>query len=270
LHPESDDREDHMGSAFLMADTTTSAATIPWADLLAAVVFGLGTACLIVLAAAKVTRKAWPEADENTNRGLAGAASWKFSDSWASNLTAVTAAGAAIFTGISDKVSGAFTPGALAGYAVTTTVFLLIAALSPLAYAACQKVEPDPDAKVQGGGGPPAPAEPEHPAAVTTLRGTVPGLFLATGLTIFAVMGALVATGFLVFHSTIAGWWRTLPVVALVLIAVLVGVYSVQSIRWLLADARTPRQKPPTVPSEPPVPGYIRVDAKRGRIMSLL
>jgi hypothetical protein len=182
---------------------------------------------------------------------LAAAASWKFSDSWASNLTAVTAAAAAIFTGISDKVSGLFSTGELTGFSVGSTVFLLVAAVAPLAYAACQ-------------------SRPARTNNKTEPRGTVFGLALSTWLTTTAVLGALSLVG-LIMHGTtkVNDTIENIAWAGLAAVAILMIVYVLQSVGWLLANAGNAKstvaeeQKTLGVAPSAGHPGLVRANGQR-------
>lgn len=290
-------------------DTAVPAGTVPWNNLLLALVIGLGAA-LITLAVAYrwnrvgslgvKTRAGWIGAgwkyDVKAGKGLPAAATWKFSDSWASNLTAVTAAGAAVFTGLSGKVSGAFSPDSLASFVVSTAVFLVVAALAPLAYAACQTVKPKQQPAVGVGGSGPGGAAQQTggaadriakaavgnpvPTSVATasaddettpaLRGTKFGLYLATTLTSWAVMGALASVGVLVVGAD--AWPRSAKIavsVALGLVAALIATYVVRSVRWLLEDANTPSKKPKPAEAPDSLAGLVHDDRGR-RMLSVL
>src|SRR5262249_50891596 len=117
--------------------------------------------------------------DQEGNQGFPAGAQWRVSDSWASNLTAITAALGALVTLISDKLSGIFDAGAIPVFAITTALLLVVAALGPVAYTTLQERADKP---------------------VVHLRGTWPGVLVSTGITMFAVMGSLGAVGATAHH----------------------------------------------------------------------
>jgi hypothetical protein len=67
-------------------------------------------------------------------KGLPAAAEWKFSDSWAANITGLTAAAAAVVVAVSDKLEGLITKEQAAAFAVTTAGLTVITALGPMVY----------------------------------------------------------------------------------------------------------------------------------------
>ena len=89
----------------MLATEPVSTTQVPWGNVGWSAGAG-GVLAILAVAGALIANMSWlAGAKGPANQGLAAAASWKFSDSWASNLTAVTAAAAAIFTAISDKVT---------------------------------------------------------------------------------------------------------------------------------------------------------------------
>jgi hypothetical protein len=159
-------------------------------------------------------------------QGLPAGAQWKISDSWASNLTAITAALGALVTVISDKVSSVFDDSAIPVFAITTALMLVVAAIGPLAYTTLQQYHPG------GGTG-------DH------LEGTGPGLLIGTWVTLLAVMGSLAAVGATTRHIPGLGTGpRSAVWIVLGVVAIGVAVYALRTIDWLIRDANsTPSTK---------------------------
>src|SRR5438128_404035 len=65
---------------------------------------------------------------------LPGGAQWKFTDSWASNVTAITAAFATLLAAFSGKLDTVISAGASATFAVSSAFYVAIAACAPIAY----------------------------------------------------------------------------------------------------------------------------------------
>jgi hypothetical protein len=158
-------------------------------------------------------------AGQPTNtQGFPAGAQWKVSDSWASNLTAITAGLGALVTVVSDKLSGVFDAGAIPVFAITAAVMLVAAALGPVAYTTMQQYRAD------GSDG--------H------LEGTWRGVLVASGVTLFTVMGSLAAVGATVHHlQGVPTGGQFVVWVVLIVIAFGIFLYAVRTIQWLVQDA---------------------------------
>ena len=156
------------------------------------------------------------------NLDLPGGAQWKFTDSWASNLTALTAAFAALLAAFSGKLDTAIAPGASAAFAVASALYLAIAACAPIAYTVGQDTTSDRD---------------EAPG----LKGSPTGLAGAAFLTLWSVFSSLGSVVFVLQYGglgTIRNY-RVLATILLVVMALLVAAYAVRTIRWLVTIPTT-------------------------------
>ncbi|KDN21443.1 hypothetical protein [Amycolatopsis rifamycinica] len=162
---------------------------------------------------------------------LPGGAQWKFTDSWASNLTALTAAFATLLAAFSGKLDAAISAGASTAFAVASAFYVAVAACAPIAYTVGQK---EKTARK-------APTDPmDH------LVGSPRGLVAGACLTLLSVFSSLASVIFvLVFGAKGALYdlsW--IAVVILLAMATLVAIYAFRTVRWLL----TPRGRGATLP----------------------
>ncbi|WP_410574072.1 hypothetical protein [Amycolatopsis sp. cmx-4-61] len=153
---------------------------------------------------------------------LPGGAQWKFTDSWASNLTALTAAFAALLAAFSGKLDTAIAPGASAAFAVASALYVAIAACAPIAYTVGQRTTRDK-------------------TGATGLTGSPGGLLAAAFLTLWSVFSSLASVFFVLQYGGIGGirTHRWLAAVLLGAMALLVAAYAVRTIRWLLTVPAT-------------------------------
>jgi hypothetical protein len=151
-------------------------------------------------------------------------ATWKWSDSWASNLTAIITALGTVAAFFSGKLKRLVDQDIMVTYGLTTAVLLVVAACAPLAYAACQSLQ---------GRGDEASTNPRK-----RLVGTWYGWCLASALTVAAVEGSLAAGGWSIWLAA-HGALRWTIVAVPVLIAALVFVYAARTFHLLLESARS-------------------------------
>ncbi len=117
---------------------------------------------------------------------LPAAGQWKLSDSWASNLTAIITALAAVAAIFSSDLTDVFDHRAPLVFSLTTAMMLVFAALAPVGYAVFQQYRPQENQK-DGASTSPAGGEEEQ------FTGTWTAWCLAAGITLFAVDGSLSA-----------------------------------------------------------------------------
>jgi hypothetical protein len=156
-----------------------------------------------------------------------GDTSWDFSGSWASNLAGVGSVLGIVIGGSSSLPSSDLAVSAI----VLSVLFGALTVLGPITYAALQ-VDPS--------SGP--------------LQGTLGGFYLASGLTVWAALGELVAAG--AFFISAAQKLSPL-VVALFFVIVVFAIGVVLRYAWLTmgfvaehavappTDKRTPERPPP-------------------------
>jgi hypothetical protein len=187
--------------------TVVESSTSPpdWSILTWGVVGGLAAAALTALCFVAVVwdpnPKPSPKSGASTSATifrtlrvtwLPPGAQWKLSDSWASNLTAIITALAAVTAVFTDKLADVFENRAPVVFALTTAVMLVFAALPPIAYAVLQR-QPQQALSTKGDT---LAAEHDAPAAEDdspSSQGTALGWCVAAVLTVFAVEGALAA-----------------------------------------------------------------------------
>lgn len=160
------------------------------------------------------------------------AAEWKFSDSWASNLTALIAAIAAIVAAFGDDLGSAVSKLQAAEFAVAVAAMVALAATAPVAYVAFSRVKG------------------------RTNEGTVTGLVVAAFLTLTATFGSLGALEWMIWYKPATQplpsgvteifierdlpWWiRAVPV----LVALLVAVYAIRTVVALIGWFRKPSRR---------------------------
>lgn len=154
---------------------------VVWAGLIGGLVgmFGVGLLALAVIF----------EEPRTTPPALPAGATWTWSESWASNLTAImTVLGslAAIFSG---KLRSLVDQSVLVTYGLTTTALLVLAACAPLAYAILQEADRVPQTAGRGEDGEIRAVR----GRAIPLRGTWWGWALSSALTVAAVVGSLAA-----------------------------------------------------------------------------
>lgn len=178
-------------------------------------VFGHGLVTGLVAAVA-VTAVLALLAFKERGAELPGGAQWKFTDSWASNLTALTAAFAALLAAFSGKLDTAIAPGASAAFAVASALYVAIAACAPIAYTVGQVAKPR--GKSAG------------------LEGSRTGLVGAAFLTLWSVFSSLGSVVFVLRYGGIGAIrdYQVLATVFLTVMALLVAAYAVRTIHWLL------------------------------------
>ncbi|WP_086843435.1 hypothetical protein [Amycolatopsis kentuckyensis] len=174
-----------------------------------------------LIAAVAVTLVLARLAFRKNNLDLPGGAQWKFADSWASNLTALTAAFAALLAAFSGKLDTAIAPGASAAFAVASALYLAIAACAPIAYTVGQVAKPKDKS--------------------TDLKGSPAGLAGAAFLTLWSVFSSLGSVVFVLRYGGLGVIrnYQALATVLLVAMALLVAAYAVRTIRWLVTIPTT-------------------------------
>jgi hypothetical protein len=221
---------------FLAADT--EAVTPDWRVLVYGLLAGF-------LAAVIVSAFLWQEARKDKRAELPGGAQWKFTDSWASNLTAITAAFAALLAAFSGKLDTVIPAGVSATFAVSSALYVAIAACAPIAYTVGQRMKPsEVDAAEKA-----TPAGEEGEQAedpMRNLEGSRRGLVVAAGLTLLSVFSSLGSVAVVLLFG-VKGVdhdvrWATLIIP--LAIGALVAAYAVRTIRWLL----TPRAEGAALP----------------------
>lgn len=108
---------------------------------------------------------------------LPAGGTWTWSDSWASNLTAILTALGAAATFVSDQLEPLVDQAVVVAFGLTAALLLVGAACAPLVYAACQVVTDDAGDQKAG----------------SALAGTWYGWCLASAVTVGAVEGSLSA-----------------------------------------------------------------------------
>jgi hypothetical protein len=176
-------------------------------------------------------------------------AEWKFSDSWAANLTGIIAVIAAIVGAFGDALNASISKVQAAEFAVTLGALVAVTALAPLVYATLSRTvnRKQRDAAKEDDFGQP--------------RGTINGLLGAAFLTLVGTFGALTALEWVFVHKsgpTPAAspgtappvpspafvdreaplLLRSLPIVA----GLLVAAYAVRTLVTLIIWFRTPNR----------------------------
>ncbi len=156
---------------------------------------------------------------------LPGGAQWKFTDSWASNLTALTAAFATLLAAFSGKLDAAISAGASTAFAVASAFYVAVAACAPIAYTVGQKEKT-------------ARKRPTDP--MDDLVGSPRGLVAGACLTLLSVFSSLASVIFVLMFGAkgaVLGI-RWIAMVILLTMAALVALYAFRTVRWLLAPRR--------------------------------
>ncbi len=159
-------------------------------------------------------------------------AKWTWSDSWASNLTALTTSLGTVAALFSDKLKSYIDQSVLVTYGLTTALLLVIASSAPLLYASFQDVlDPvsldEKERKVIKG------AQEEESGLVGTWRGWC----MASSVTIFAVEGSMFAAQrSLVLTS--GGGLRVVVMVGIGLIQILVIAYAWRTFALVFKSAK--------------------------------
>jgi hypothetical protein len=160
---------------------------------------------------------------------LPAGATWKWADSWATNLTGLIAALGTAAAFFSDQLKTLIDQSVLVTYGLATALLLAVAACAPVAYAAFQEV-PDAvrDRKV---------TEEEAPEEDSGLIGTWWGWCVASSLTIFAVEGCLFAAqrG---LSLTGGGALRAVVMIGIGLMQILVMVYAWRTFALVIKSAK--------------------------------
>jgi len=156
-----------------------------------------------------------------TNRGgrvemaLPAAGQWKLSDSWASNLTAIITALAAVAAIFSSDLTDVFDHRAPLVYSLTTAMMLVFAALAPVGYAVLQPYKPRKNQKDGDG---------------EEFTGTWRAWCLAAGITLFAADGSLAsAIGVVQDLHNAPSWAVVLADVVIGVIAVFLLLYAIHT-----------------------------------------
>ncbi|HVE45667.1 MAG TPA: hypothetical protein VNA57_02810 [Acidimicrobiales bacterium] len=148
-----------------------------------------------------------------------GPASWRFSESWASTLTAVGALlGAILGTGVLPP-NGRYLSSR--EFVLLSLLFGFLVFLAPFIYKATTSPAEAPDP------GESVPAEP-------VFEGWVATFLLATAVTLWAALGELATLGFMAAELAPGGTVSYLFAAVLVLVAALMLRYSWCNIRWVL------------------------------------
>lgn len=160
-----------------------------------------------------------PGSDSKTTReppgiSLPAGATWTLAESWASNLTAIVTAVGLVAGVLSDKLAEIVRVGPVVAFALSSALFLAIAALAPIVYTICQT---------------------SH--AEDGVHGTWTGWCLSAAVTLFAVDGALSSA---IAATVIAADGLTVGILAglLGLMAVLVAIYVWRSYALIVKASR--------------------------------
>jgi hypothetical protein len=210
-------------------DSTTSTSNGPsLANLWAPPVFGAGLAALIVILAGIFAwgMSDWPGFGSWLKGSVYAGPAWTAKDSWVTNIGAIGAILGTVVTASNAALkSVVIQPAAAADVTILFIVFGGAAVVAPVVYGATAKVES------QGTDG---------------ATGSVWGLLLAGGASLFAVLGEMAAMGLLawsVSDSAVAKW---AIVIGLGLGAAAVGVYSLRSLTFFATlPAPRAKQQPP-------------------------
>ena len=182
-----------------------AASQFDWSMLTWGLVGGLVVVFLTLTVVALVARSAIAaalrkpsqvrELRELLSQKLPAGAKWTVADSWATNLTALITATAALVAIFQEDLTNVFEHQAPLAFSVTTSAMLIIAALAPVVYTIFQ---PEPEL---AGAAKPDAAEEESAEATQSdnresseLQGTMLGWCLAAAVTLSAVGGSLVAS----------------------------------------------------------------------------
>ncbi len=158
---------------------------------------------------------------EGKIQGLPSGATWKLTDSWASNLTALVAILGTIL-GLTDVTKVLLDDNDVLVFAVGNAVFLAIVGAAPTIYTACQRwLEKVGDKNVR----------------TRYLVGTPLGLFAAGGVVVVGVTGTLFLTVVLVVAAEVTTGLKVLGVGLLLATLALVVVYVVRTLDWQIRDA---------------------------------
>ena len=154
------------------------------------------------------------------NTMLPAGAKWSFSDSWATNLTALIAATGAVAAIFLDDLKDVFGTQAPLAYMMTMSAMLVVAALAPVVYTVFQRQVASAESKGPSNDG---------AASTTELQGTLLGWCLSAAVTAYAVSGSLSAAfrfSLAIGKSSGVAW---VICVAIVVVIVLVMAYVVRS-----------------------------------------
>jgi hypothetical protein len=186
---------------------------------------------------------------------LPAAGQWKLSDSWASNITAIITALAAVAAIFSDDLKDVFDHRAPLVFALTTAVMLVFAALAPVGYAVLQRYQPQEN-QVSDVKGPITLGHHSQGNQVSNVEvvaeaaggdgeeftGTWTGWCLAASITVFAVDGSLVAAIGVVDDLHIASSRvMHLADAVIVVIALLLLGYAIRTYELLRKVSKTDR-----------------------------
>jgi hypothetical protein len=193
---------------------------------------------------------------------LPAAGQWKLSDSWASNITAIITALAAVAAIFSDDLKDVFDHRAPLVFALTTAVMLVFAALAPVGYAVLQRYQPQENQVSHVEGRMPLGYQPrknqgfgvEVSADVQKdggrisadggdgeeFTGTWTGWCLAASITLFAVDGSLAAAIGVVhdLHFASSRVMRLADAVIVVIALLLLG-YAIRTYELLRKVSKT-------------------------------
>jgi hypothetical protein len=163
---------------------------------------------------------------------LPAGASWSFADSWATNLTALITATAAVAALLGGKDLGTvFERKAPLAFSLTSAVMLLVAALAPVVYTVLERaVPPSPEAATEG----------QRGEDQDFLQGTMLGWCASAAVTLLAVEGSLSAAARCVLDvSGTHHVGRVIAFALVVLAMVLVAAYVARSFLLLLGAVQT-------------------------------
>jgi hypothetical protein len=163
----------------------------------------------------------------DNSKGLPGAASWKFGDSWASNLTALVAAIVAISTVFTSASANFFDANAVLTVTVVSAGALIMAATAPILYATGQHYlssQHDPQQRSD------------------RLGGSANGLLFACTATVASVYAQVGAIAALMYYSDSIKLLAAIIVsLLLTLLTTLVHMYAIRSVGWVFDDALLPQ-----------------------------
>jgi hypothetical protein len=185
---------------------------IVWTGLIGGLVgmFGVGLLAIAVIF----------EEPRRTPPGLPPAATWTWSESWASNLTALITALSAIAAVFSNSLDPLVDQSVLVTFGLTTAALLVLAACAPLAYAVFQEVGQRLDVET---------ADPGDPIP---LNGTWYGWVIASALTVAAVEGSLAAAQASIVLAS-DGALGVVVILVIILVQALVFAYAGRTF-WLV------------------------------------
>jgi hypothetical protein len=158
-----------------------------------------------------------PEKRSKTT-ALPAAASWSFSDSWATNITAVMTAVGAVGTAVADKFPNVVAESSVLEFGVGGAFLGVIAVLAPVAYAAASK---SPVGTARG--------EDDVPGG-----GRWPSLLAAAAMTLTGAFGSLIGVLVLTVDARLGDWTKAWIWILCLASLGLIAWYAFNTLRWVL------------------------------------